>query len=95
MFFIEVFFSKGFNQAPLRILTGDKVARVLEEVHSRACGEHQWGSRLFKQLTNLGYYWPIDEALGSFSIYRLKGTKHVCSTVIESTTLYNWIVQFV
>lgn len=36
------------------------MTRVLKEVHSG--DEHQDGSRLFKQLIHLGYYWATMEA---------------------------------
>lgn len=40
----RVFLSKrGFNQAPLRCISGDEVTKVLKEVHSRDCDEHQLG----------------------------------------------------
>lgn len=46
---------KGFNQVHLRCIEGDEVARVLKEVCLGDCGEHQEGSRLFRQIIHLGY----------------------------------------
>lgn len=53
---------KRFNQAPLRCIAGDEVVKVLKEVHSKDCDEHWGGSRLFKKIMHLGYYWPTMEA---------------------------------
>lgn len=36
--------------------TGNEVAKVLKEVRSGNYGEHQWDSRIFKQLINLVYH---------------------------------------
>lgn len=58
----DMLFRRGFNQALLRYIAGDKVTRVLEEVHSGECGRHQAGSRLFKQIVHIGYHWPTIEA---------------------------------
>lgn len=61
---------RGFNQAPLRCVsvTGDEVAKVLEEIHAKDCRKYQRGSRLFKQIILLSYYWPTMEAyIVSFS----------------------------
>lgn len=42
-FFVKygLLFRKWFNQAPLRCIEGDKVDRVLQEVHVGKCGEHK------------------------------------------------------
>lgn len=63
-FFVEggLLFRKGLNQVPLRCIAGDEVTTVLKEVHSGDCGEHQGGSKLFKKILQLGYYWPTMEA---------------------------------
>lgn len=49
-FFVEdgFLFRRWFNQPPLRCIAGDGAARVIKEVHSGDCDEHQGGSRLFK-----------------------------------------------
>lgn len=48
-FFFEYghLFRRGFNQAPLQCIAGDKITRVLQEVHGGDCGEHQRVSRLY------------------------------------------------
>lgn len=63
-FFVEdwLLFRRGLNQAPLICIDGDEVTTVLKEVHIGDCGEHQGGSRLFKKILELGYYWPTLEA---------------------------------
>lgn len=76
-------FQRGFDQAPLRCLEGDEMARALEEVDSGVCGNQQESSRLFKELVHLGYYWPTMEGTAGFF---LKGANHVISKVIESTS---------
>lgn len=64
MIFVEEghLFRRGFKQAPLRCIKGNKVTRVLQKVHVGACGEHQEGLRLYQQISRLGYYWPTMEA---------------------------------
>lgn len=51
-------FRKGVNQAPLRCISTNEVANVLKEVRSGDCSEREGGSRLFKKILHLGYYWP-------------------------------------
>lgn len=54
---------RGFNQAPLRCIAGDKLSRVLKEVHAEDCDEQKGGSRLYKQVIHLGYYWMVTEPM--------------------------------
>lgn len=49
---------RGFNQEPLRCIGVDGMTRVLREVRIGDCGEHQAGSRLYKQFIHFGYYSP-------------------------------------
>lgn len=50
-------FKEGFNKASQRCLTGDEVIRVFKEVHVVISSKHQGGSRLYKQMINMGYYY--------------------------------------
>lgn len=60
-FFVEEgqLFRGGFNQ---RWIGGSEVTKVLQEIHARHYGEHQWGSKVYQQTLHLGYYWPTLEA---------------------------------
>ena len=40
----------------------NKVEEVMNEVHSRDCGSHLGGRRLFEQLISMGYFWPSMES---------------------------------
>lgn len=55
-------FREVFNQTPLWCITGNKVTKILEEVHLGGCSEYQGGSRLYQQIIHLGYYWSTLEA---------------------------------
>ena len=38
---------------------GDKeVTQTMEEVHSRMCGAHPAGTKLYDRIKRMGYYWP-------------------------------------
>ncbi|XP_024199783.1 uncharacterized protein LOC112202982 [Rosa chinensis] len=51
-------YRKGFNGEPLRCLGTTECQQVLQEVHAGECGEHQGRKKLYRQLLDLGYYWP-------------------------------------
>lgn len=55
-----LFIITGCNQAPVRCIVRDKVARVLREVYARELMSIG-GSKLFKQIIYLGYYWSMME----------------------------------
>lgn len=55
-------FKRGFGRSPLKCIVGEQITMVLREVHAGECDEHQWGSRLTKQVMHLGYYWQTVEA---------------------------------
>lgn len=57
--------------------------RVLKEVHTEAYGEHQGGSKLDKQLINIGYYWPT---MKSIHLASLKNVKRISLMAIELTS---------
>lgn len=57
-------FGRGFNEAPLRCLACDNVARVLQEVHTR--WQATRGFRLFKPPIHLGDQWHNMEADAAF-----------------------------
>ena len=52
----ESLYRKGFNGEPLRYIGKEEVKKLLQEVHSRECGEHQGQKKLYYQLLSLGYY---------------------------------------
>ena len=49
-----ILFKNGYNGDPLRCLGPRKV----REIHSGDCGSHLGKRRLYRQLLQLGYYWP-------------------------------------
>lgn len=80
-------FIRGFNQATLRCITGDEVARVQKEVQPGDWGEHQGGSKLFNKIMHFGYYWPTMKAdVLSFS----RRCQHV-SSIVSNSYPNNWI----
>lgn len=62
---------KGFNQPPLRCIAGDELTKVLREVHVGDYWERQDGSRLYKQIIHLGFYWLTKEADVTFLSHRM------------------------
>lgn len=52
----------GICQGGQLLRRGFKDKKSSKEVHEGICDEHQGGSKIFKQLTSLSYYWPIVEA---------------------------------
>ncbi|KAL0434266.1 UNVERIFIED_CONTAM: hypothetical protein Slati_2760900 [Sesamum latifolium] len=38
-------------------LSGEEVLKATTEVHSRVCGAHQSGSKLYFRIKRMGYYW--------------------------------------
>ena len=53
-----ILFKRGYNEDPLRCLGPREVREIVKEVHSGDCGSHLGERRLYKQLLQLGYYWP-------------------------------------
>ena len=54
----EILFKKGYTRDPLRCLGPREARKVVREVHSSDCGSHPRKRRLYRQLLQLGYYWP-------------------------------------
>ena len=54
----EILFKKGYIGDPLRCLGPREARKVVREVHSSDCGSHPRKRRLYRQLLQLGYYWP-------------------------------------
>ena len=52
------FFKKGYNEDPLRCLGPEEAKRMVKEVHSGECGEHQGKKKLYRCLLQMSYYWP-------------------------------------
>lgn len=44
----RLLFKNSFNQTPLKCTRGNKVVRILKEVHTGDCRYHHGDSRLFK-----------------------------------------------
>lgn len=67
-FYIEggLLVRRGFNQETLPCLAVYEVMRVFKKDHLGVYSEHQGGSKLFKQLINLDYYWPTLEVDATF-----------------------------
>lgn len=61
-----------------------QVTRVLKEVNSEDCGEHQWCSRIYKQIIHLYHYRPTMEADATFFPHKCSRAK---SIAISSTHL--------
>jgi hypothetical protein len=54
----EELFRRGFNGKTLRCLALQEAEDLLEQIHQT---EHQGGEKMFKQLLEVGYYWPTME----------------------------------
>ena len=55
----EILFKKGYNKDPLRCLRPREAREVANGIHSGEYVSHPRKRRLYKQLLQLGYYWPI------------------------------------
>ena len=49
---------KGYDEDPLRCLGPKEAKRMIKEVHSGKCVEHQGKKKLYRCLLQMGYYWP-------------------------------------
>ncbi|KAL0754039.1 hypothetical protein Bca101_091707 [Brassica carinata] len=47
-----------FSGPLMTCLEGEKARKVMEEVHSRSCGNHSGGRSLAVKIKRYGYYWP-------------------------------------
>ena len=54
----EILFKKGYSGDPLRCLGPRKAKEAVRKVYSSDCGSHPRNRRLYRQLLQLGYYWP-------------------------------------
>jgi len=52
-------FRKGYSEDPLIYLGPREAREAVREVHSGDCGSHLGKRKLYRQLVQLGYYWPI------------------------------------
>lgn len=62
-----------FNQAPLKCLAGDEVARVLKEIYAGVCGSIKWALWFIKVLT----IWVIIGPSWNQMQFPLLDSKHV------------------
>ena len=47
---------KGYDGDPLRCLGPEEVGKMIKEIHTRECGEHQGKKKLYRCLLQMGYY---------------------------------------
>lgn len=80
----SLMFRRDFNQAPLGCIISNGVTRVLREFRLGDYDEHQGGSRLYKHIIRLGYYWTTMEADAPISLIDVR---HVKLMAVEFTLL--------
>ncbi|KAI5351066.1 hypothetical protein L3X38_003957 [Prunus dulcis] len=76
-------YCKGFNVEPLKCLGELEAQQVMQEIHAGECGEHQGIKRLYRQLLNIGYYWPT---------MKNDGYNFVKRTIHPPSNGYIWIL---
>lgn len=81
------------------------MARVLKQIHLGDCSKDQGGLVLFRQITHLGYYWPImkpdvQSFVGRCQAYQLRSNLF-CALPVEFNSLsplwpfYTWDIDLV
>lgn len=84
-----ILFKKGYNGDPLRCLGPREARAVVREVHSNDCGSHLGKRRLYKQLLQLGYYWPTMK----MDSKKLVKTCHSCQVLGDAIHTHPIVLQ--
>ena len=87
-----ILLKKGNSGDPLRCLRPREAREVVMEVHSGDCGSHPGKRRLYRQLLQLGYYWPTmkkdsEELVKTCHAYQVLGDAiHTHPNVLQDMT---------
>jgi hypothetical protein len=54
----DTLYRRGFDYILCHFLTHEEVEIVLNEYHTRACGDHLYGLEIAQTILHVGYFWP-------------------------------------